>query len=533
MKRNIGRKFLAGLIIFTLVLAGSICLIASRQFELRTIERYEDLGLSLPNCVAALVDGNKIEHYLETGKPDEYYQEMVDQLSLIRDAFDPKYMYIIVPGDQHIRYIWANDFTTDDMIGLEEDYAPGEKEWLEAKLHGEESNILFMTEDNVYGRLATAASPIFNSQEQPVALAVVDFSIPKINDAIRKLTLSVSVYTILLMSACIVIYYMFVNRNLVRPIQRLTGAAENLTRNLEQNIVYHSDIHTGDELETLSKSFEKMDASLRSYIEDNLRISAERQRMNTELELASSIQNGQLPSKFPAFPERTEFDIYASMTPARSVGGDFYDFFLTDDDHLALIIADVSGHGVPGALFMMITRILIKNHLQAGESPAQALSSVNRQLLENNQARLFVTVWLSLVDLNTGRGVAVNAGHMHPALRRSGGQYELVQYRHDPPVGILKKAEYTEHGFELHPGDSLFVYTDGVTEAVDREETLFGTDRMLAQLNREPGAGCAETLENVMNDIRAFADGTEQADDITMLCFHYYGSANERIEREG
>ena len=248
-------------------------------------------------------------------------------------------------------------------------------------------------------------------------------------------------------------------------------------------------------------------------------------RLGAELDLAASIQSGQLPSKFPAFPDRSEFDIHASMTPAKTVGGDFYDFFLVDDDHIALVMADVSGKGVPAALFMMISRILIKNHLQAGEGPAQALTGANRQLLENNRAGLFVTVWLAVVELSTGRGVAANAGHEHPALRRSGGQYALVEYRHASPVGILKRSKFTEHAFELHLGDSLFVYTDGVAEATDRSEALFGTERMLAALNREPDANCARTLENVMDGIRAFVDGAEQFDDITMLCFSYRGPA--------
>ena len=160
------------------------------------------------------------------------------------------------------------------------------------------------------------------------------------------------------------------------------------------------------------------------------------------------------------------------------------------------------------------------------------MASVNSQLLENNQSRLFVTVWLAVVEISTGRGVAVNAGHMHPALRHSGGQYELVKYDHAPPVGILKKAKFTEHGFELHPGDSLFVYTDGVTEAADRDGTFFETDRMLTALNREPEASCSGTLENVMQDITAFTDGAEQHDDITMLCFRYYGKESEGAKTE-
>ena len=522
MKRKIGRKFLVWLIVFTLVLAGGICLVVAKQFERRTIEKYETIGVSLTNGVAALIDGDRILNYMQTKQPDDYYWKMEEQLNLLRDAFALEYLYIIIPGDQEYYYIWSNDFDDDDTIGQSEKYAPGEKAWIMDKMDGADPMSLLLTDHPVYGRQATAASGIY-SQGNPIGLVMADFPMREIDQYIRTLTLNISLYVILLMAAYIAIYYYYASRNLVEPIRRLTGAAENMARNLERNIVYQSDIHTGDELETLSKAFEKMDVSLRSYIEDNLRITAERQRMKTELDLAAAIQNDQLPSVFPAFPDHTEFDIYASMTPATIVGGDFYDFFLTDDHHLALVIADVSGHGIPAALFMMISRVLIKNHLQAGESPAEALAGVNRQLLETNDAKLFVTVWLAVVDLDTGRGRAANAGPMNPALCRSGGEYELVRYKHDSPIGILKRLKFNEHEFELHPGDTLFIYTDGVTEAENRVKALFGNDRMLASLNREPGANCAATLENVMNGIRDFVKGAEQFDDITMLCFRYRG----------
>ncbi|MER2027494.1 MAG: SpoIIE family protein phosphatase, partial [Lachnospiraceae bacterium] len=186
--------------------------------------------------------------------------------------------------------------------------------------------------------------------------------------------------------------------------------------------------------------------------------------MGAELSMATDIQASQLPRLFPAFPNRPEFDVFASMTPAKEVGGDFYDFFLIDDDHIGLVMADVSGKGVPAALFMMVARVLIKSHLQNGESVGEALENVNDQLCESNEAELFVTVWAAIIQISTGKGTAANAGHEHPVLRRAGGQYELVTYRHSPAVATMEGMPYKEHSFELHPGDSLFVYTDGVAE---------------------------------------------------------------------
>ena len=242
-----------------------------------------------------------------------------------------------------------------------------------------------------------------------------------------------------------------------------------------------------------------------------------------DLALASAIQENILPKSFPYLPERKEFDLYATMDPAREVGGDFYDFFMIDDDRLALVIADVSGKGIPAALFMMVSRTLIKNRIQIGDSPAAALASVNEQLCEGNKAELFVTVWLAVISLSTGKGVAANAGHEHPAIKRAGGEYELAMYRHSPAVAAMEGMRYKEHEFELHPGDSLFVYTDGVTEATNSSNKLFGTDRMIQALNEDPGATPKEALRHVHDSIQRFVGDAKQFDDITMLGITYNG----------
>ena len=265
-----------------------------------------------------------------------------------------------------------------------------------------------------------------------------------------------------------------------------------------------------------------------SALEAKHREEARRERIENELQLATNIQASMLPHTFPAFPGRGEFDIYASMKPAKEVGGDFYDFFLIDDDHLGLVMADVSGKGVPAALFMMVSRALIRAHLQNGESPAKALENANEQLCESNEAELFVTVWAAVLEISTGKGVAANAGHEHPALRRADGAYELQVYRHSPAVATMGGMRFREHSFELNPGDSLFVYTDGVAEATSAQNELFGSERMIDALNVNPGAEPEEVLSNVMHGIDAFVADAEQFDDITMLCLKYNGSADRK-----
>ena len=280
---------------------------------------------------------------------------------------------------------------------------------------------------------------------------------------------------------------------------------------------------TGDEIEVLAESFAKQSARTALYIEQIKRVTAEKERIGAELDMASRIQVSQLPNLFPPFPDRKEFSLYASMDPAKEVGGDFYDFFMIDEDHMGFVIADVSGKGVPAALLMMVSRVLIKSGLQNGKSPAETLASVNNQICESNDEEFFVTVWLAVLELSTGNGIAANAGHEHPVLRRAGGKYELQVYRHSLAVGVMKDVPFRQHEFHLNPGDSFFVYTDGVPEATDRNSELYGTGRMLEALNRDADAEPDQVLANLTADINRFVDGAEQFDDITMLGFRYRG----------
>jgi serine phosphatase RsbU (regulator of sigma subunit) len=243
-----------------------------------------------------------------------------------------------------------------------------------------------------------------------------------------------------------------------------------------------------------------------------------------DLMMASKIQESVLPRMFPYLPERCEFDVFASMTPAKEVGGDFYDFFMIDDDHLAMVMADVSGKGIPASLFMMISRTMIKNYALVGNySTSKILHEVNNRLCEGNQLEMFVTVWIGIVSLSTGKGIASNAGHEHPALYRNGGQFELVKYRHSMAVAAMEDMEFEEHEFQLNPGDALFIYTDGVAEANDAMGNLFGSERLVQALNKDPAASAKGILIRVQESIDAFVKNADQFDDITMLAFRYFG----------
>ena len=259
-------------------------------------------------------------------------------------------------------------------------------------------------------------------------------------------------------------------------------------------------------------------------LEEEHRVEAERERITNELRMANQIQEGSLPHVFPPFPDRHEFDLYASMNPAREVGGDFYDFFFVDDDHLALVIADVSGKGIPAALFMMISKVILQSFATAGQSVADVLANTNEALCADNQADMFVTIWLGVLEISTGKLVAANAGHEYPAIKRANGRFELLKDKHGLMVGIMEGVRYKEYELMLDPGDKIFVYTDGVPEATALDEEMFGFERMLDALNAQPDATAEQLLHNVQAAVDTFVGSAEQFDDLTMLCLEYRGA---------
>ena len=246
-------------------------------------------------------------------------------------------------------------------------------------------------------------------------------------------------------------------------------------------------------------------------------------RIESELNLATRIQADMLPNIFPAFPDRPEFDIYACMDPAREVGGDFYDFFLIDEDHLCMVMADVSGKGVPAALFMMASKIILANNAQSGKTPSQILTDTNAAICSNNREEMFVTAWLGILELSTGKLTAANAGHEYPVLRRPDGSFELYKDQHGFVIGGLENAKYREYELTLEPGAELFLYTDGLPEATDAEGNMFGTERMLTILNEGKETVPDHILKKVRDGVDGFVNGAEQFDDLTMLCLEYKG----------
>ena len=285
-----------------------------------------------------------------------------------------------------------------------------------------------------------------------------------------------------------------------------------------------SKIKYDNEIGELSTDVTELSHEMDDYLNEIKTITTEKERIEAELSLASRIQSSSLPHIFPPFPDNKEFDIYASMDPAKEVGGDFYDYYMVDDDHLALLIADVSGKGVPAALFMMVSQAMLKTHALTGDSPAKVLSNVNDAISANNHAEMFVTVWLGILEISTGKVVAANAGHEYPAIMHAKGEFELLKDKHGLVIGGMEGVPYKEYEFKLEPGSKLFVYTDGVPEATAAGDEMFGTERMIEALNKEPEADPEGILKRVRKSVDDFVKDAEQFDDLTMLCLEYHGA---------
>lgn len=313
---------------------------------------------------------------------------------------------------------------------------------------------------------------------------------------------------IVVFAALFINVYFMIKRIVVDNIHKINNSLAKITSgNLNTTV----NVRDNEEFASLSDDINTTVDTLKKYIAD-----AE-SRIDKELEFAKNIQHSALPSVFPPYPNRRDFDIYASMNTAKEVGGDFYDFYLLDNDRLGFLIADVSGKGIPAAMFMMTAKTILKSLAESGIEVDEIMSKANEKLCENNDAGMFVTAWLGIVDLRTGMLSYANAGHNPPLIRRSNGGFEYLRTRPNFVLAGMQGAKYRKNELQLLPGDEIFLYTDGVTEATDKYDELFGEERLLSAVNKNPDESLESRLETVQCAIDDFVGGADQFDDITML----------------
>ena len=387
------------------------------------------------------------------------------------------------------------------------------------------------------GRSIVSGYPVRDDQLDVYCYVLVEVPVLLAHVTAVVYTIIYLVVLLVITILIVVISRKLVKRRVIMPILKITKAAELYAQDRVNGDTSNArfgdlNIRTKDELQDLSQVMSEMEFDLSRYEQDLMKATAEQERIQTELNLAAGIQDSMLPSDFPAFPDRTEFEIFASMDPAKEVGGDFYDYFLIDEDHLALVIADVSGKGIPAALFMMTSKIILNNFASMGLSPKEILTQANEKICNLSLKNMFVTVWLGILDLRTGVVTAGNAGHEYPVIRQKGGRFELMHDRHNLVIGAMRGVKYGEYTFTLQPGSTLFLYTDGVPEANISEENMYGTDRMLDALNRADSYDPTVLLPAIRKDVDAFVRNEPQFDDLTMLSIYYRGPAANEAEDE-
>jgi serine phosphatase RsbU (regulator of sigma subunit) len=319
---------------------------------------------------------------------------------------------------------------------------------------------------------------------------------------------------VLIFIALTILIYLLIKKQIVISVNRINHSLSEITNG---NLDVTMDVRNNLEFDSLSNDINATVDTLKRYIKD-----AE-ERIDAELAFAKAIQHSALPSVFPPYPNRKEFEIFATMHTAKEVGGDFYDFYFVDEDNLAFLIADVSGKGIPAAMFMMTSKTIIKSYAESGMSVEEVFTVANEKLCEGNETGMFVTVWMGILNTKTGKVLFANAGHNPPLVKHADGTYEYLKSRAGFVLAGMEGIRYRKNELQLQPGDAIYLYTDGVTEATDLNTELYGEERLYTVLEKYKDVTPEELCDEVKKDVDAFAGEAPQFDDITMLALKYHG----------
>ena len=530
LRSNMAVYITSGVVCLLALFGIIVCISGIVSFTSAFDEMNSTTTFHMAYTAASLVNGDHIKAYLAGEEPEEYART-----KRILDAYCHRMsvsLIYVIDVDQSDYERFVSVFNAVDNTVDDSNYVPweiGHKRETTNEEYRKNYEALYAKEKEyatIY-RLRpgqglkphiTTIVPVTNSEGDVTALLCIQRPIHELETAIIRFMLHIVVIVLIMGALASHLAARSLAKWVFIPIKRVSDEASRFARENTKGEEL-GDVSRFEEIDTLSRSIDKMETDMVNYIENLTAYTAERERIGMELSFAKNIQHSSLPAKFPAFPDRTDFDIYAYMKPAREVGGDFYNFRLLDDDHLAMWIGDVSDKGVPAALFMMAINIVINNRASMGGTPAEIMAFVNNNICEHNEANLFVTIWLGILEISTGRLTFVNAGHEEPALYRKGGSFELYKTKHNVAVGVFPDIEYTNYDIHLGRGDKLFVYTDGVPEATDMFDKLYTTGRMLEALNKYRDGSPQEILEGINKSVKEFVGDRPQFDDLTMLGF--------------
>ena len=535
LRSNMAANIIGAIVFILTALVLVVTIIGLASFTKVFKDTYAVSTYHIADTAATLVNGDHLDDYL-LGLETEEYEQSKRYLDGYCKRMAVSIVYVIVV-DQSDYNSFRSVFNLVNNSVDNTEYTPWELGHLRQTSNEEyrqkyialykqevpyETIYRIKTPDGQHPHVTTLA-PVKDSSGTVVGLICIQRPVSEITKARRPYIITIAISTVILVAIASAFAVLFLRFQILRPVWKVSEEASRFAREKVKLGEGLGRISRFEEFQKLAGSLDTMESDMVTYIENLTAATAEKEKITAELSLAHTIQINSIPNTFPAFPDRKDFDIFGSMDPAKDVGGDFYNFFFIDDDHLALVIGDVSGKGIPAALFMMVTNILIRDRAHMGGLPSEILTSVNSILSERNPADMFVTVWLGILELPSGKLVAANAGHEYPAIRRAGGGFELFKDKHGFVLGGMPDLSFKDYELQLSSGDKLFVYTDGVPEATSSSDGMFGTERMLAALNTDPEASPEQVLDNVRSAVDGFVKDDEQFDDLTMLCVEYRG----------
>ena len=537
MKIKLLPKFIVSLAVLGVALTVAVSTFSYLSSKDYLEEMYAQRVISGSKSVATMLDKEDVRTIIGDGGEDsEAYSRVENMLNTLKRDGEITYLSLVIPDEDSVTFYidgcvpemgddpanqltYGTDVLYTDAANDEADLQKYLLIWgMYAENKGTDEPLVT---DNSYGYNYTAVSPILDENGQAIAEIQYILDMQEVRDHLNGFLYNMLGISFCIICAALLLYILLVKWMVLNPVEKLSEFTTEITRtgNFGKQEI---EIKTGDEIEALGQSFNFMMERLDDYIKDLTVVTAEKERIGAELNVATQIQSSMLPCIFPAFPDRDELDIYATMTPAKEVGGDFYDFFMVDERHVAIVIADVSGKGVPAALFMVIGKTLLKDHTQPGRDLGEVFTEVNNILCESNDNGMFITAFEGVLDLVTGEFRYANAGHEMPFIYRKDGGYEAYKIRPGFVLAGMENIKYKEQKIQLNIGDKIFQYTDGVTEATDKDNQLYGMERLHKVLN-EKCSDCnpEQTLKLVKEDIDAFVGDNDQFDDITMLCLEY------------
>lgn len=545
-----GKKLSARVVLYCCALAAALCIVLGGLgyyiYYTKSMESYKMYVESTLNIVNSMIDADDMRTCIRDLKTSEKYDETQRRINDVKSNTMVQFIYIIAPLDkdnvQDVIYV-CNAFTEQERIETPEDLVTigepvQEDAFTEDMLHifnrtmFETPEISYVSNNAGFGYMLTGTKPVIDSKGDTVCLVCVDFSMDAIYATMYDYLFGVLIGTGITALLSLLIIISRINRTIVRPISLMAAAAGDFirqshdTQDPSQLAFHRVEVRSGDEIQVLSDSISDMMADTVDYMNNLTRVTADRERISAELGVATQIQESMISKLYPAFPERSEFDIYGNIRSARQMGGSFFDYFFIDSTHFGFFIGDINHTGIPAALMMVITRTMIKNYSQLGYSVDKVFWETNNQISGSNEsAGMKITAFMGIIDLDTGMLTYVNAGHTSPYLKHSAEGFEPLASRGCFALGSMANVPYWKQSIQLVQGDLLFMYTGGLIEARDHKGESFSELLMVDTLERvvREAYAIADIAGRMEDAVLGFMDGGEQEQDIAMVLFRYFG----------